>query len=70
MLLSISVSFTNKHVNHTEIFGLEKLLKNNKMDEIGAKMTGLVSIGNLDSGKSNVPIDNENIYFNREVTNF
>jgi hypothetical protein len=56
MLFSISVGFTNKHVNHTEIFRLIKLLKNTiKMDELGAKMTDLVSTGNLGSGKSNVP---------------
>ena len=30
MLFSISVSFTNKHVNHTVIFELKKLKKKTK----------------------------------------
>ena len=57
MLFSISVSFTNKNVNHIVIFELKKLLKNNyyKMDELGVKLNGPVSSLNLDSGKSNVP---------------
>ena len=63
MQFSISVSFTNKQVNHTVIFELKKLKKNNnnknykmiKMDELGMKLTGLVSSWNLDSGISNVP---------------
>ena len=58
MLFSISVSFTNKYVNHTVIFELKKLyikINNYKLDELGVKLTGPVSSCNLDSGKSNVP---------------
>jgi hypothetical protein len=56
MLFSISVSFTNKNVNHIVIFELKKLLKKYyKMDELGVKLNGPVSSWNLDSGKSNVP---------------
>ena len=45
MLFSISVSFTNKNVNHIVIFELKKLLKRNyyKMDELGVKLNGPVS---------------------------
>ena len=34
MLFSISVSFTNKHVNHTVIFKLKKLKKKTKKQPI------------------------------------
>ena len=58
MLFSISVSFTNKNVNHIVIFELKKLKNKNTIewpDELGVKLNGPVSSWNLDSGKSNVP---------------
>jgi hypothetical protein len=45
MLFNISVSLTNKNVNHVVIFELKKLKKKNyyKMDELGVKLNGPVS---------------------------
>ena len=44
MLFSISVSFTNKNVNHIVIFELKKPFKKYyKMDELGVKLNGPVS---------------------------
>jgi hypothetical protein len=46
MLFSISVSFTNKNVNHIVIFELKKLKNKNTIewpDELGVKLNGPVS---------------------------
>jgi hypothetical protein len=55
MLFSISVSFTNKNVNHIVIFELKKLKNKNTIewpDELGVKLNGPVSSWNLDSGNN------------------
>jgi hypothetical protein len=59
MLFSISVSFTNRNVNHIVIFELKNLKKNKKknykMDELGVKFNGPVSSWNLDFYYTRVP---------------
>jgi hypothetical protein len=43
MLFSISVSFTNKHVNHTVIFELKKLKKKRKK-RMNTRVSGIIFI--------------------------